>query len=338
MKKTYLLILSLFMTVSPLLYSQNEAEDPRLQECIDGLSSSNHFDRYDAAYCLGSFKGNEKAFEALLSSLHDRDSWVRVAVLNALGDHGDSRAYPKIKNLLWGSYHPKYMEEFSLFEEIYVINTLFKTLGKLGEKDAVRETLKYFKRQPDELSTAWVWGWDGVKDAAQDALLILLKDASNEELRSLYAESKDLLLAEQKTPIFGIEDKFAKQMATVFLKSSAQAPDVASEVLSTLVNQWRSSWRKKLAESLPSQTVTLKGKLEDQGKFIGRLGQLRLVTDQGELISQVHMDVTRLSELDTLRGKEVVVTGTLQHRRGRSKLYPFVEDAHPLFLELTTIQ
>ncbi|MBI3016803.1 MAG: HEAT repeat domain-containing protein [Deltaproteobacteria bacterium] len=295
-------------------------------------------DRYEAAYCLSSFKGNEKAFEALLSSLHDKDSWVRFAVLNALEDHGDSRAYPKIKNLLWGSYHPKYMEEFNLFEENFVISAIFKTLGKLGEKEAIRETFKYFKKQPDELSTAWILGWDGVKDAAQDALLVLLKDASQEELRSLYAESKDLLLAEQKTPLFGIEDKFAKQMATVFLKSSAQAPDVAAEVLSTLVNQWRNTWRKKLAESLPSQIVTLQGKLEDQGKFIGRLGQLRLVTDQGELISQVHMDVERLSELDTLRGKEVVATGTLQHRRGRSKLYPFVEDAHPLFLELTTIQ
>src|SRR3989338_7543380 len=332
MKKTYLLILSLFMTVSPLLYSQNEAEDPRLQECIDGLLSSDRLDRYDAASCLGYFKGNEKAFEALLSSLHDRDSWVRVAVLNALGDHGDSRAYPKIKNILWGSYHPKYMEEFSLFEEIYVINTLFKTLGKLGEKDAVRETLKYFKRQPDELSTAWVWGWDGVKDAAQDALLILLKDASNEELRSLYAESKDLLLAEQKTPIFGIENKFAKQMATVFLRSSAQAPDVASEVLSTLVNQWRSSWRKEFAESLSSQTVTLKGKLEDQGKFIGRLGQLRIVNEKNEVVSEVHVANERLTELYSLVGKEILVTGTLQHRRGRSKLYPFIDDAHPLFL------
>ncbi|MBI3016802.1 MAG: hypothetical protein HYY62_02225 [Deltaproteobacteria bacterium] len=34
MKKTYLLILSLFMTVSPLLYSQNETEAPSLNSCI----------------------------------------------------------------------------------------------------------------------------------------------------------------------------------------------------------------------------------------------------------------------------------------------------------------
>ena len=40
------------------------------------------------------------------------------------------------------------------------------------------------------------------------------------------------------------------------------------------------------------------------------------------------------SSSEALVGKKVVVTGTLQHIRGRSKLYPLISDSHAMFVEL----
>ena len=319
-------------------------DDSELDEVISELSSSNEWTRWGAARELGTtYKGNEKAFNALCGRLvFEFDPWPREAILEALGNHENPKAFSSITRLLDYSFSPEWPSLFT-WDDTRVIEEAMTALGKIRNKEAVSYIFEYFSSQGGFYGT-FPLGWYHVRYEAAHSLEKLIQEFSEQDLRVVYNERKYLLTtaALVERPFYDMS-LFAHESAWVFLKtfsSRSDVSDLSSEVLSTMTENWKKAYREGFVRLYLSQEnliISLKGTLEDQGKFIGRLGQFRL-KNNGKDVIQVYVDPARINELYRHVGKEVVIRGELKSRRGRSKLYPFVDDAYPMWIELGEIR
>ncbi len=336
-------LIALFF-VLPFSFVRAGESDERLDQLISSLENDpNWAGRSSAAFYLGEeYKGNEKAFQALIGALHDQHYGVRTRILEALGNHENPEAFSSIQKLLRWSYNPRLLSYLD-GNDTYVIEEAMKTLGKIHNDAAPEFILDYFFAQADRLIDFPI-GWDEVRSEALQSLLTLTQDDSQVRLKSLYEKHKDLLTATSVLLHEGQEipkSKLAQEYALLFLKRLDDYPLLTTEIVSTMIHSWPTHRRLQFKErfltqdALPALTT---GLLDDQGKFIGRLGQFSLKDTSGEVICEIHVSPERLLEVYRFVGKEVVLTGEIRHQRGRSKLWPMVEDRNSFFLELTDIQ
>src|SRR3989338_5327024 len=349
MKKIFsigLIVLFFILPLSIVRADENgENSDQELEQLIQDLSSGTLDTRAIAAQELGStkYKGNEKAFNALIQALNDGDFMVLGTVLSSLEAHENPLASEKImSNLLWEPYPP----DSDIRALWFIIPQAFKTIGLLGapsEETAVsliEDTFAYFLFQP--MFSPIFEG--AIREEATNALFSLFNGVSPENSLTLYKKwGPHVLKGESDGSFFG-SDKFAKEAAWVFLH--ILSPSVSTELLNTMVHEWSPEIRWEFAYFYPetkllnTSPITVKGRLDDQGKFIGRLGQFALKDKNNNTIVQIHVPKEKINTLyNNFWGKEVLLSGIITITQGSFNLFrKGTGFSYPLHLEFTDIK
>lgn len=342
--KNLFAIILLTISVSPSASWADDEADQRLDSIISNLDNwKDDAVRGYAAYQLGNdYKGNEKAFNALVTAL-DREfvSYPRRMIIEALGGHENPKAFEPLKNRLEQSYNPKLCEYFD-FGDVYTIEVVFDALSKIKNPLAVDYLLTYVSRQPDKFNFTPEW-WNVIpKTHALRAMLKLHNLLTEDELRSLFVKHKSLLRAKSTGSnryYYNEEsiDKFAPQTAWFFLNvlESAEDVDTHTEIVTAMARDWPSEWRQTINTWLEQKPLTtiVRGTLDGQGRYIGRLGQFMLKDSSGRDISQVVADPSRHNDIYRHHGQEVLVRTEIKMKEYDTSWFKPWKHSYTLFLE-----